>query len=130
MRSLARIGLFLLFVVQVKSGFAQDGIITTYVGPQMPVIGAQAITQAIDYPSSVAPDGSGGFYVASSSQNRVYRVASDGTLSLIVGSGTYGYSGDGGPAVSAQLKYPAGIATDSAGNLFIADELNNRVRKV
>jgi hypothetical protein len=63
---------------------------------------------------------------------QVYRVASDGRLSLIAGSGTSGsgYSGDGGPAASAQFAGPYGITVDSAGNLFIADRDNNRIRKV
>ena len=89
-----RIGLALLCIAQLNSvGFAQSGIITTYVGPQLPVNGTQAITQAIDDPTSVASDGGGGFYVSSSSQNRVYRVEANGRLSLVAGSGTFGFSG-------------------------------------
>lgn len=58
MRSLNRIGLALLFFVQLSlSGLAQSGIITNYVGPQLPVNGTQAITHAIDFPSSVVSDG-------------------------------------------------------------------------
>jgi hypothetical protein len=131
MKSLNRIGLALLFFVQLSlSGFAQSGIITTYAGPALPVNGTQAITQAIDYTTSVAPDGAGGFYVASMFQNRVYRVTADGRLSLVAGTYGQGYSGDGGPATSAQLNYPRGVAVDTAGNLFIADSGNSRVRKV
>jgi len=131
MRSLTRIGLALLFLVLLSSsGFAQSGIITTYAGPQLPVNGAQATTQAIDVPESVAPDGTGGFYVASDTQNRVYRVTADGSISLAAGNGTNGFSGDGGPATSAQLNSPTGLAVDAAGNLFIADTNNNCIRKV
>jgi trimeric autotransporter adhesin len=131
MSSLFRINLALLFVMQVfSSGIAQSGTITTYVGPQLPENGSQADTQSIDRPSSVAPDGSGGFYVASSSQNRVYRVTADGRLSLAAGNGIYGFSGDGGPATSAQLAAPSGITVDTAGNLFIADQSNHRIRMV
>ncbi len=131
MKSPNRIGLtFLFFVSFCLSGFAQSGIITTYVGPGSPVVGTQATTQPIDYPSSVAPDGAGGFYVASNSQNRVYRVAADGRLNVVAGSGSNGFSGDGGPATSAQLDSPSGVAVDTAGNLFIAERSNNRVRKV
>ena len=108
---------------------AQPRIITTYVGPGMPVIGSPAVTQSLDGPS-VATDNKGGFYVASSSQNRVYRVGTDGRLRLVAGTGTSGYSGDGGPAVSAQLAHPTSIAVDSAGNLYIADFGNHRIRKV
>jgi hypothetical protein len=131
MRSLTRIGLVLLFVAQLSlSGPAQSEIITTYVGPQMPINGMQASTQAIDRPTSVTSDGAGSFYVASSAQNRVYRVSADGRLSLIAGIGSNGYSGDGGPATSAQLNFPNGVAVDTEGNIFIADTRNHRIRKV
>jgi hypothetical protein len=68
--------------------------------------------------------------VSSKSQNRVYRVTADGRLIWLAGNGTSGYSGDGGPATSAQLYGPTGVAVDSTGNLFIADYENNRIRKV
>ena len=116
------------------SGLAQtstiSATITTYAGPPLPVSGTQAISQAIDNPASTLPDGAGGFYIASATQNRIYRVAADGTLSVIAGSGTSGFTGDGGPAVSAQLNFPVSVAVDAVGNLFIADTLNNRIRKV
>jgi hypothetical protein len=110
MRPFFRIGLLFLFSVRLNSpGFAQSGIITTYVGPGVPVDGGLAIDQAIDGPTSVVPDGAGGFYVASGRQSRVYRVSADGKLSLVAGDGSPGFSGDGGPATSAQLYYPNGV---------------------
>ncbi len=119
MRALIRIGLFFLFLAQLNlNGFGQSGIITTYVGPQLPLNGTHATTKSIDGPSSVASDGAGGFYVASLHQNRVYRVAADGTLSLVAGSGAAHFGGDGGPATSAQLFSPRGVAVDTAGNLL------------
>jgi trimeric autotransporter adhesin len=131
MKSLTRILLLCLFYTQfIFNCLAQTGIITTYVGPGLPVMGALAITQPVDNPCAVTPDGVGGFYVASSSQNRVYRVAADGKLTLVAGSGVYGFSGDGGQAASAQLASPLGLLADSAGNLYIADTHNHRIRKV
>jgi len=131
MRSLNRVALALLFFLQWSlSGFTQSGIITTYAGPALPANGASAITQAIDRPQFVAADGAGGFYVASMFQNRVYRVTADGRLSLVAGTLGQGFSGDGGPATSAQLSYPRGVVVDTAGNLFIADTGSNHVRKV
>ena len=56
--------------------------------------------------------------------------AQSGTITTYAGSGTYGFSGDYGPAISAQFGFPAGIAVDAAGNLFIADSDNQRIRKV
>jgi trimeric autotransporter adhesin len=120
----------LFLVLSIPIGFAQSGIITTYVGPQLPVNGELAASQAIDFPASVAPDGAGGFYVASQYQNRVYRVDAGGKIGLIAGNGVMGYSGDGRAATSAQLNTPWGIAVDGAGSLYIADTKNNRIRKV
>jgi len=98
--------------------------------PYLPVNGAQAITQGIDGSGAVAADGAGGFYVSSEFQNRIYRVAANGSLSLTAGLGTSGFSGDGGPATTAQLRLPDGVTVDSAGNLYIADKENNRIRKI
>jgi hypothetical protein len=112
------------------SGFAQHGIITTYAGPSLPMNGAQATTQANDCPIGIAMDSGGGFYVSSCSQNIIYRVAADGSLSLIAGVGPNGYSGDGGLATAAQLGITLDVAVDIEGNLYIADISNNRIRKV
>jgi trimeric autotransporter adhesin len=109
---------------------AQSGIITTYVDLGIPKDGAPAAAWSFDFPTSVLPDGAGGFYFSSSLQNRIYHVAADGRLRLIAGNGYSGYGGDGGKATSAQLRIPAGIALDSTGNLYIADRDNNRIRKV
>jgi sugar lactone lactonase YvrE len=131
MKSITRIGLAFLFAAHFTSiGLAQSVIITTYAGPQMPVNEAPATTQTIDQPQSLASDGAGGFYVASSFQNRVYRVTANGRLRLVAGIGSPGFSGDGGPATLAQLYSPTGLAVDTAGNLFIADNHNYRIRRV
>jgi sugar lactone lactonase YvrE len=111
-------------------GFSQSGVITTYVGPGMPVDGGLAIDQAIDLPTSVVADGAGGFYVATPQQNRVYHVSADGKLSAVAENGSPGFSGDGGPAASAQLYSPNAVAVDAADTLFIADTGNGRIRKV
>src|ERR1041385_878693 len=105
------------------------GTITTVAGPGLPVNGAQAITQPIDFPTAAVPDNSGGFYIVSNTQNKIYRVAADGTLTIVAGTGDYGFSGDGGPATSAHLASPNSVALDAAGNLYIADTDNDRIRK-
>jgi uncharacterized protein (TIGR03437 family) len=81
-------------------------------------------------PTAVAKDGSGNLYVADAGNHRVQKVAPDGSVSTVAGNGTPGYSGDGGPAASAMLWRPSGVALDGAGNLYIADTDNNRIRKV
>ena len=123
-----RFSLLVVILSPVLNGVAQT--ITTYAGPPLPVLGALAPTQYFDRTEGITPDGAGGFYFSSSPENRVYRVAADGVLSLIAGTGTSGFSGDGGPAVSARLSYPGNLVVDGGGNLYIADWGNDRISKV
>ena len=103
--------------------FAQNIITVAGGGPNnMPALSANVLA------SAVALDSSGNLYVASSS--RVFRVDASGQLRVYAGNGRSGSSGDGGPATSAELSYQNGVAVDSAGNLFIADQGNNRIRRV
>jgi sugar lactone lactonase YvrE len=123
MRASDRISMFFaIMALGASTGFAQAGIITTYAGSQRP-LSIPAIN-----PDAIACDGSGGVYVASHSQDRVYRIYADGRLQIIAGNGTAGNNGDGGLATAAQLFNPSGVAFDIAGNLFIAEI--NRIRKV
>ena len=62
--------------------------------------------------------------------HRVRRISPNGTIDTVVANGRKGFGGDGGPALAAMLYYPAGLAIDKQGNLFIADMDNNRVRRV
>ena len=95
-----------------------------------------ATSANLDQPSSIVFDGAGNLYIADSAHNRIRKVsvpvapATVGTISTVAGTGDGAYQGDGVPAVSAALNSPSGLAIDGAGNLFIADTLNNRVRKV
>ena len=107
-------------------GPAQPGVITTYAGPPSFFDGAEAINQAISNPTFVAPDGAGGFYMAT--DHRVFRVTSDGKIRAAAGTGSAGFSGDGGPATSAQLSSPGNVAVDAVGNMYIVDGF--RIRKV
>jgi DNA-binding beta-propeller fold protein YncE len=86
----------------------------------------------LNNPQGLAVDPGGTtLYIADFSNNRVRRVnLNSGTIDTVAGTGVYGFSGDGGPAVSAQLAYPVGLALDGAGNLFIADQRNQRIRRV
>ena len=81
-------------------------------------------------PTSVASDNAGNLYFTDT-RNVVLRLdASTGTVGVVAGNGWAGFSGDGGPALSAQLNQPTGVAVDSAGALYIADTGNNVIRKV
>jgi large repetitive protein len=91
--------------------------------------GGPATGALLDAPFGVAFDPSGNMYIADSGNNEV-RVVSGGNISVYAGTGTAGYSGDGGAATSAQLSSPSGVATDPAGNVYIADARNYVVRRV
>ncbi len=83
-----------------------------------------------EQPGSIAVDASGNVYIAVRFGSRVRKVATDGTITTVAGNGTLGYSGDGGPAVDAQICCALGLAADASGNLYLADTGNYRVRKV
>ena len=83
----------------------------------------------LSFPQGVAVDSAGNLYIADTKNNRI-RKLSNGATTTVAGNGTFGFSGDNGPATSAQLAYPTGVAVDSAGSLYIADSANTRIRKV
>lgn len=118
-----------LALASVNSSTAMSDI-ATFAGPALPTTGTRATTQTIGVPEGLAADGAGGFYVSSSTQNRIYHVDAGGALTVIAGNGSSGSGGDGGPAISAQFNYIHGLATDRAGNLYVADTSNSRIRKI
>ena len=91
--------------------------------------GGPATSADFDSPVEVAV-GSGNLYIADFNNHRVRRVNSSGTVTTVAGTGTAGYSGDGGPATSAEIDFPRGLAVDADGNLYIADYSNDVVREV
>lgn len=88
-----------------------------------------ATSADLDSPGGVAVDGSGNIYIADTHNQRI-REVTNGTINTIAGTGTAGFSGDGGAALSAMLNLPTAIAVDSKGNLYIADTNNNRIREI
>ena len=92
--------------------------------------GGPAVRRSLNYPVGVAVDGAGNLYIADSDQHRIHRVDASGIITTVAGNGEGGFSGDGGPAVRARLASPNGVAVDGAGNLYIADRLNQRIRRV
>ena len=86
-----------------------------------------ATSAQVNQPWGVAVDSAGNLYVSDTGNNRIRKV-SNGVITTVAGNGTRGFSGDGGPATSAQVNLPAGVAVDSAGNVYFADRENNRIR--
>jgi sugar lactone lactonase YvrE len=81
-------------------------------------------------PTSVAFDREGDLYVADRDSGAVREIGRDGRIKTVAGTGVRGYSGDGGPAVKAKLDQPQGFAFDKAGDLYVSDSANNRVRRI
>jgi hypothetical protein len=117
----------------IRKVAAATGIITTVAGTGSSGFSGDGgpATSASLAPYSVAVDAAGNLFIADTNNQRVRKVAAaTGIITTVAGTGAFGFSGDGGPATSASLRNPEGVAVDAAGNLFIADSLNHRVRKV
>lgn len=92
--------------------------------------GGQATQAALNLPEASATDAAGNLYFADTYNNRIRKITTDGIITTVAGNGQPGYAGDGGAATSAFLNNPTGIALDALGNLLIADQANDVIRKV
>ncbi|GAB1332772.1 NHL domain-containing protein [Streptomyces sennicomposti] len=112
---------------------ATDGVISTVAGTGAAGFrgdGGPAVSAQLNGLHGVVVDGAGDLYIADQGNHRVRKVTADGKISTVAGTGVAGFSGDDGPAVSAKLNSPVGVAVDSSGTLYICDYGNHRVRKV
>lgn len=119
----------LIFMIPVLSAQTGSWFVDTVAGTDRPVNdGGRGTLALLNTPGSVVPDAAGNVIFADSGNHRVRRIAPDGTITTIAGTGIPGYSGDGGPAGAAQLVTPQGLALDAAGNLYISDYSAHVVR--
>ena len=134
------------FVVQDSSGniYISDanhhrirkvshGVITTFAGTGISGFsgdGGLAKNAQLSYPVGLVFDSAGNMIIADAGNNRVRMIDTTGTITTIAGTGMAGFSGDGGPALLAQFNNPLGLALDTAGNLYLTDLYNERVRKI
>ena len=112
-----------------------DGTITTFAGGGKGSgsffgDGGPATAAYIYRPKGMAFDGIGNLFVADNVNHRIRKITTSGIISTVAGNGNMGFSGDGGSATLASLAYPSDVVPDAAGNLFIADTHNYRIRKV
>ncbi|HXP87260.1 MAG TPA: IPT/TIG domain-containing protein [Bryobacteraceae bacterium] len=92
--------------------------------------GGPATAASLNNPRGIVSDPAGNVYFCDFSNNRVRKIATDGTITTVAGTGVAGYNGDNMPGTSARLNQPYRLALDPAGNLYIADPGNNRIRKL
>ena len=121
-----------VFLLLSAAAAAQEYVISTFAGGGTPATSSVALAAAIGFPLGIATDTAGNVYFGSSDLNAVFKLTPNGALTRIAGGSGPGYSGDGGPATSAQLRIGGlgGVAVDRAGNVFIADTWNGCIRKV
>jgi uncharacterized protein (TIGR03437 family) len=110
-----------------------NGNITTIAGNGVDAFtgdGGLAVNASLGFPIGVAVDGAGNVYVADGDNNRIRKISTSGIITTVAGNGAGGFTGDGGLATNASINIPSDVAVDAAGNIYIADAGNNRVRKV
>ncbi len=118
---------------RIRRVAAADGLITTFAGTGTPgSIGdnGDAKLAQLNTPYRVLLDKQGNLLIADSENHRIRKVAADGKITTMAGTGVLGAAGDGGPATNAQLNFPIGMALDADGNLFVADSDNHKTRRI
>ncbi len=117
---------------RVRKVNSTTGIITTIAGGGSSGLGdgGQATAASLHRPGGVIFNSSGELIISDVQNERIRKIDASGIINTIAGTGSGGFSGDGGPATAAQVNHPARLAFDASGNLIFADYLNNRIRKI
>jgi len=112
---------------------AATGIITTIAGTGTPGFSgdnAPATSAQLSLPTALALDTTGNLYLADTGNHRIRKISTTGIITTIAGTGTQGFSGDGGSALAAAIDSPTGLALDTENNLYLADTHNHRIRRI
>ena len=124
-----------LYIANIDNNYVRrvdaSGTATLIAGTRRPGYGGDGGTAAeaqLNFPAGLAVDKAGNVYIADTGNHRIRRIDASGTIRTIAGTGEPGFSGDGGPATKAQLSSPIALAVDGAGNLYVADLGNYRIR--
>ena len=123
----------LLLAVFIARNAWTQGTITTYAGNGTAGFSGDSgpATQAsINRVVALASDAAGNLYAAEEVNNRIRKIDTNGVITTFAGNGSPGFAGDGGPAAQAQFNAPLGVCTDVAGNVFVNDNGNKRIRKI
>lgn len=110
-----------------------SGIITTISAPYISACAGEGVPlskASFNEIDGLAKDNAGNIYVSDQACHTVRKISTSGIVTTVAGNGTYGFSGDGGPATAARLNYPCQVGIDNAGNIYIPDSRNHRIRKV
>jgi sugar lactone lactonase YvrE len=131
---LARDALGHLYIADTRNSLIRkvdtNGFITTVAGSQNQGDGGPATEATLCEPSGVSADLWGNFYIADKYNHRIRKIDETGIITTVAGVGKPGYTGDGGPAIQAQLYHPTGVTVDPLGNFYVADKDNRVIRKI
>ena len=124
--------LLILLICVFATHISRGQIITTIAGGGTMGLGDDSAATAAElyHPIGIAVDNAGNLFIGDRDNNRVRKVSTTGIITTIAGTGAAGFSGDGGDATAAKINHPYGVAVDNRGNVYIADNYNNRLRMV